>query len=202
MVCAAQPWRPLPWAQAPLGPPGSSAEPSGRAGTTWWVCRGCRAVFRRRGCARQARCLPFFFRLGCRSRYDATIAPPRPSSAACEVNISGYQGQSSIYPSTPIIIGLHRNSRLLTRKLQLARQPAGNDEDPTRPAVRTSAAGTSTSGLHSPGRLARMGGGGGTRQPHSQMAVNTTTVPFFCDHSQQCCLVRRAHVHCTRSNML
>lgn len=67
MVCAAQPWQSLPWAQAWPGLPGSFAEPSDRAGTTWCVCREGQGMMRQRGgCARRARCLPSFF-LGCSS---------------------------------------------------------------------------------------------------------------------------------------
>ena len=89
-----------------------------------------------------------------------------------------------MYASSPVIIVLHRSRELLTRKLQLARQPAGNDEDPTRPAGRTTAAGTLTSGLHSPGRHARMGRGDGTReQPRIGILCSTSSVKKCSNYS-------------------
>lgn len=79
MECAEQPWLPLPlpWAHAKLGLPDSSAEPSGLAGTTWWVlsrnaggCFGAVDV-----CKAKLDVCPFFFlsfflpsSLGCREQ--------------------------------------------------------------------------------------------------------------------------------------
>lgn len=64
-----------------------------------------------------------------------TVALPRPSAAAWQVNIAGYQGQDNImYPSMinnqSSCIGV---AKLLIRKLQLARQNGGEWRRPHSP---------------------------------------------------------------------